>query len=204
MIVDILGTLWQYVPVQTRHKEFAVGGQWDEALRYLRPAMTAADRAAQATQTREQWLASLIPVSNQYGHDINDAVIHFLKEMMRLRPDAFDELRAGPNFQSVRGYVQTRVLSGGIGWCFLISSEEWPNKPYDAYFCVQTSGRWFYGNTVDLGYFQGDKVITVFGFNEHAQFVPSSFPLVEHGTVVTIAKMSILALMHYYGLPLPS
>lgn len=180
-----------------------MGGQWDEALRYLRPAMTAADQAAQVAQTREQWLASLIPVSNQYGHEINAAVIHFLKEMMRLRPDALVELREGraPNFQSVRGDVWTHKLDG---WTFSISDQEWPGRPYEAYFRVQTDGRWFYGNTVDLGDYQGNKVITVFGFNEHAQFVPSSFPLVEHGTVVTIAQMSLLALMHYYGLPLPS
>jgi hypothetical protein len=183
-------------------------GQWDEALGLLLPAMSAADQAAQNAQTREAWLAQVAVGSNQLGHAINDAVGYFLSMVTQHRPDVVTEILnsgAYQGFKGLRGYVTPSNRFGVVRWHTLINYREWPDMPSGGHFSLQMDGRWFFGYMHEYGSdFIRDKEITVYGFNEQGQFVPSSFPLVEYGTVVTIAQLSILALLHHYKLPLPS
>ena len=145
-------------------------GEWDEALRLLRPSMDAADQAAQAAQTREAWLRDVVlPRSNQYGHDINRAVSYFLETVQRYRPDIPAGLIASQSresFTTTRGTTYARCyFTNEVRWEFLIDHREWPNKPHEGgSFYVQTDGRWYFGYLdAAHNHLRTDKEVTLFG-----------------------------------------
>lgn len=183
-------------------------GRWSDAEESLGPE--------QNRSTPDPRLAAIAAASAEYVEGINADVTYFLEQMWERRRDDInailgairDRKRAFPLGQTTLGTLKVDNHDGTcVEWCLPVPNAEWPHiegTNYDHRFAVLTDGRWYFGFSTYAGDINIDPTEYVYGFDADRQFVPSVFPPVANGTVGTLVRKFLIAMLRYYNLPLPA